>query len=155
MKVLLPVDGTELSLHEVRFALRLVQDGLQASFLLVNVQEPSSLYEIVTWPDPDVRAQGTRAAGDDALQPAVRLLRAAGVECETEVVSGDPAHTLVDLIEEHGCELVILGTRATGSFLNLLQGSVAQSLLHESPVPVLLVKPPQDDGPPPDEASEV
>ena len=53
MKILLPIDGSELSLHEVRFALRLVREGLQASFLLVNVQEPSSLYEIVTWPDID------------------------------------------------------------------------------------------------------
>ena len=150
MKVLLPVDGSELSLHEVRFALRLVREGLQASFLLVNVQEPSSLYEIVTWPDPDVRAQGTRAAGDDALQPAVQLLRDAGVACETEVVAGDTAHTLVDLIEEHGCDMVILGTRETGSLLSVLQGSVVQTLLHDCPVPVLLVKPPEEVAAPPD-----
>lgn len=144
MKILLPVDGSELSLHEVRFALKLVREGLQASFLLVNVQEPSSLYEIVTWPDPDVRAQGSRAAGEDALQPAVVLLREAGVECETEVVAGDPAHAVVDLIEEHGCDMVIMGSRGTGALLSALQGSVAQSLLHDSPVPVLLVKPPGD-----------
>ena len=150
MKILLPVDGSELSLHEVRFALRLVREGLQASFLLVNVQEPSTLYEIVTWPDPDLRAQGTRAAGDDALQPAVQLLRDAGVECETEVVAGDPAHAVVDLIGEHGCDMVILGTRDTGSLLSLLQGSVAQSLLHDCPVPVLLVKPPSEEVPAPD-----
>ena len=144
MKILLPVDGSELSLHEVRFALRLVREGLQASFLLVNVQEPSSLYEIVTWPDPDVRAQGSRAVGEDALQPAVMLLQEAGLEYETEVVAGDPAHAVVDLIEEHGCDMVILGTRGTGPLLSVLQGSVAQSLLHDAPVPVLLVKPPRD-----------
>ena len=148
MKILLPVDGSELSLHEVRFALRLVREGLKASFLLVNVQEPSSLYEIVTWPDPDVRAQGSRAAGEDALQPAVMLLQAAGLEYGTEVVSGDPAHAVVDLIEEHGCDMVILGTRGTGSLLSMLQGSVAQSLLHDSPVPVLLVKPPEETAAP-------
>ena len=148
MKILLPVDGSELSLHEVRFALKLVREGLQASFLLVNVQEPSSLYEIVTWPDPDVRAQGSRAAGEDALQPAVILLREAGVSCETEVVAGDPAHALVDLMEEHGCDMVIVGTRGAGPMLNLLQGSVAQSLLQDSPVPVLLVKPPEEEAPP-------
>ena len=143
MKILLPVDGSELSLHEVRFALRLVREGLQASFLLVNVQEPSSLYEVVTWPDPEVRAAGTRAAGEDALGPAVQLLREAGLECDTEVVAGDPAHAVVDLIEEHGCDLVILGTRGAGPLQSILQGSVAQSLMQDSPVPVLLVKPPE------------
>ena len=107
-------------------------------------QEPSSLYEIVTWPDPDVRAEGSRAAGEDALQPAVMLLREAGIECETEVVAGDPSHAVVDLIEEHGCDMVILGTRGAGSLLSVLQGSVAQSLLQDCPVPVLLVKPPEE-----------
>ena len=48
MKILLPVDGTELSLHETRFALQLVREGLRASFVLANVQEPASFYEIVT-----------------------------------------------------------------------------------------------------------
>ena len=48
MKILLPVDGSGLSLHEVRFALRLVKDGLKASFVLANVQEPASFYEIIT-----------------------------------------------------------------------------------------------------------
>jgi nucleotide-binding universal stress UspA family protein len=144
MKILLPVDGSELSLHEVRFALRLVREGLQASFLLVNVQEPDSLYEVVTWPDPEVRAQGSRAAGEDALQPAVALLREAGIACETEIVAGDPAHAVVDLVEERGCAMVIMGTRGTGALLSVLQGSVTQSLMHDSPVPVLLVKPPQE-----------
>jgi nucleotide-binding universal stress UspA family protein len=145
MKILLPIDGSELSLHEVRFALRLVREGLQASFLLVNVQEPDSLYEVVTWPDPEVRAQGSRAAGEDALQPAVALLREAGIACETEIVAGDPAHAVVDLVEEHGCAMVIMGTRGTGALLSVLQGSVTQSLMHDSPVPVLLVKPPQEE----------
>jgi nucleotide-binding universal stress UspA family protein len=145
MKILLPVDGSELSLHEVRFALRLVREGLQASFLLVNVQEPSSLYELVTWPDPEVRAEGSRAAGEDALQPALALLREAGIACETAVVTGDPAHAVVDLIEEHGCDMVIMSGHGSGALLSVLQGSVSQSLLHDSPVPVLLVKRPDEE----------
>lgn len=148
MKILLPVDGSELSLHEVRFALRLVSEGLRANFLLVNVQEPDTLYEIVTWRDPEVRAQGSHAAGEDALQPALALLREAGIECESEIVTGDPAHAVIDLIEERGCDMVIMGTRGTGPLLSMLQGSVAQSLMQDSPVPVLLVKPPEE-GPAP------
>ena len=68
------------------------------------------------------------------------------------MVTGDPAHAVVDLIEEHGCDMVIMGTRGTGALLGLLQGSVTQSLLHDSPVPVLLVKPPADAPAPSDAA---
>jgi nucleotide-binding universal stress UspA family protein len=144
MKILLPIDGSELSLHEVRFALRLVREGLQASFLLVNVQEPASLYEMVRAPDPAVLASVSQGAGEYLLQPALDLLRNAGMSCESAVVTGDPAHAVVDLIEEHGCDMVIVGARGTGPLLSILQGSVTQSLMHDSPVPVLLVKPPED-----------
>ena len=146
MKILLPIDGSELSLHEVRFALRLVSEGLQASFLLVNVQEPASLYEIVKAPDPEVLANVRQGAGEYALQPALALLRDAGIACEAEVVSGDPAHAVVDLIEEHGCGMVIMATSGAGPLRSALLGSVAQSLLHDSPVPVLFVKQPEEPG---------
>ena len=48
MKILLPVDGTALSMHEVRFALRLVEDGLRAEFVLDNVQAPATFYVVFT-----------------------------------------------------------------------------------------------------------
>ena len=144
MKILLPVDGTELSLHEVRFAMRLVAEGLQARFLLVNVQEPATLYELVTEPDPQVLEQVSQAAGEHLLQPAAELLRAAGIECDLAVVSGDPAHAVVDLVEEEACDMVLMGTRAAGLVRSALQGSVSRSLIQDSPVPVLLVKPPAE-----------
>jgi len=150
MKVLLPIDGSELSLHEVRFALRLVAQGLQASFLLANVQEPASLYEIVTAPDPVVLESVSHAAGEHALQAAQALLSAAGVSFELAVVTGDPAHAVLELIEEYGCDMVVIGSHGVGLLRSALQGSVAQTLIHDSPVPVLLVKPPEE----PEEADD-
>jgi nucleotide-binding universal stress UspA family protein len=143
MKIILPIDGSELSLHEVRFALQLAAQGLQASFLLVNVQEPATLYEMVTAPDPEVLENVSHAAGEHALQPAVALLREAGIECEVAVVTGDPAHAVLELIEAFGCDMVVMGTRGMGLLRSALLGSVAQTLMHDSPVPVLLVKPPE------------
>lgn len=142
MKILLPIDGTELSLHEVRFAIRLVREGLQAEFLLTNVQEPASLYEIVVAPDPAVLSSVSQAAGKQMLQTAERLLDEAGIGYETEVVSGDPAHAMVDLIERYACDMVVMGSRGAGALRSAWQGSVSRSLFHDSPVPVLLVKPP-------------
>ena len=54
MKVLLPVDGSELSMEAVHLALRMRQDGLKLSAVLANVQEPASLYEMLVAHDPDV-----------------------------------------------------------------------------------------------------
>lgn len=154
MKIILPIDGSELSLHEVRFALQLAAQGLQASFLLVNVQEPATLYEMVTAPDPEVLENVSHAAGEHALQPAVALLREAGIECEVAVVTGDPAHAVLELIEAFGCDMVVMGTRGMGLLRSALLGSVAQTLMHDSPVPVLLVKPPAEEKEEPDTSGD-
>jgi nucleotide-binding universal stress UspA family protein len=79
------------------------------------------------------------------MAPSAQLLRAAGVPFETAMVSGDPAHAMLDLIELHGCDMVLMGSRALGPLRRLLEGaSVSRQLLDDSPVPVLLVKPPQE-----------
>lgn len=155
MKILLPIDGSELSLHEVRFALQLVAQGLRADFLLVNVQEPATLYEMVTAPDPAVLEQVSQSAGTHLLEPAAALLRSAGVGCELAVASGDAAHAIRDLVETYGCEMIIIGTRGAGLLRTALQGSVAQRLLQEAPVPVLMVQPPEPAEPAETDEEEV
>lgn len=136
MKILLPVDGTTMSLHAVRYALRLRAEGLAASFVLANVQPPPSLYEVVVVHDPALLDDVRRAAGADLLAGAESLLDAAGAEWESEVAGGEPGHVLVDLVENYGCDAVIMG--AGGAAV----GPVAMSLLQHSPVPVTVVREP-------------
>ena len=47
MKILLPVDGSAVSLEAVRFAIRMANAGLDTRVVLANVQEPANLYELV------------------------------------------------------------------------------------------------------------
>ena len=143
MRVLLPIDGSELALHEVRFAMRLVQEGLRADFLLANVQAPASLYEMVVVPDPEALQHISEDAGDHILQAAGALLQAQGLAYESVVLHGEPVTALVELIESQQCDLVVVGDRNPNPLLGALQGSVAHALAHAAPVPVLLVKAPQ------------
>ena len=140
MKILLPVDGSEGALDAVRHALRLVHTGLKASFVLANVQEPASLYEVVVAHNAEVIEQVSEAAAAHSLAPAQALLRAAGVEFETEIGHGDPGHLLVDIAERYECEMVILGARGMDTFEGGALGSVANSVLHGAGMPVTIVK---------------
>ena len=65
---------------------------------------------------------------------------AAGLTYETEIGMGDPAHTLVDLIESTGSDMAIAGARGQGAIRSALLGSVSQALVHASPVPVTIVR---------------
>ncbi len=142
MKILLPVDGPGPALAAVQHALQLVRGGLRASFVLANVQEPPSLYEVIVAHDADVIDRVRRDAGADLLQAAEALLDAAGVDYETVVAGGQAATVLVDLIEEHACDAVVMGARGAGDADASEPGPVAQALLRHSPVPVTLVREP-------------
>ena len=144
MKILLPFDGSAGALDAVRFAIRLASDGLDTSMVLANVQEPASLYELMVAHDPQVIEQVSAAAGANMLQPAQALLEEAGIAFESEVATGDPAHTLVDILENFGCDMVVMGASGTSTLRSALLGSVSNELLHAAGVPVMIVKSPSD-----------
>ena len=140
MKILLPLDGSEISLEAVRFAISMAGDGLNTKVVLANVQEPSTLYELVVAHDPQVLEQVSASAGAHTLLAAQALLDEAKIAYECEVASGDPAHTLVDIVERFGCDMVVMGARGTGTVRSALLGSVSNEVLHAAGVPVMIVK---------------
>jgi len=149
-KILLPVDGSADALAAVRHALRWAAAGMsEAGFVLANVQEPASLYEVVVAHDAERIAALKREAGADLLRSAEALLDAAGVAYESEVAAGAPEHLLVELCERYGCDAIVMGAQGQGATPESEElGSVALAVLHASPVPVTVVRqaPPQDTG---------
>jgi nucleotide-binding universal stress UspA family protein len=145
MKILLPFDGSAMALEAVRFVIRMAADGLDTSVVLANVQEPASLYELMVAHDPEMIEQASAAAGTNTLQAARVLLDAAGLAYEEDVASGDPAHTLVDILENYGCDLVVMGASGTSALRSALLGSVSNEVLHAAGVPVMIVKGAEQD----------
>jgi len=140
MKILLPVDGSAVSLEAVRFAIRMAQDGLDSSVVLANVQESATLYELVVSHDPQVIEQVSAAAGAHTLETAEALLKEANIPYECEVASGDPAHTIIDILERFECDLVVMGASGMSTLRSALLGSVSNEVLHAAGVPVMIVK---------------
>jgi len=146
LNILIPTDGSEAALLAVRHALALVEHGLQARFVLANVQESATLYELVVAHDPDVLQRVSEEAGEDLLRPALALLQAAGQAVVTEVTTGDDAaQALVEVAERHGCDAIILSARGMGSLRAALLGSVSHALLQHAPVPVTVVRATEPD----------
>jgi nucleotide-binding universal stress UspA family protein len=140
MKILVPIDGSALSLEALRHALALIRQGLRAELVLANVQAPASLYEIVVAHDPDVIQNVSAGAGAHLLEPARELCRSAGVAFDCEVVSGDPVNALCDLAEQRGCAQIVIGAHGKGALASALLGSVSHALAHACAVPVTIVK---------------
>lgn len=139
MKILVPVDGSERALDAVRHALRLRSEGLKASFVLATVQPPAFLYEMLLAPGNEILERVTGAVGERALDSAEALFRAAGVDFEREIGSGDPADTLVEMSRRLSCDAIIISARGLGALSGAVLGSVSQAVLHASRVPVTIV----------------
>ena len=144
MKILIPVDGSDLSLKALRVAVSLLQQGLSGSLVIANVQEPATLYEMAVASDGDMLQRVSTAAGVDALEAAEGLLMDLGVVYEREIATGDPAHTIIDIGERFACDMIIMGARGVSAMRSALLGSVSNEVLHGAQVPVMIVKP--DEG---------
>jgi nucleotide-binding universal stress UspA family protein len=140
MKFLLAIDGSTHALQATRWALRQASEGLPSEFVLVNVQEPASLYEVVTAHDSAVIEQVRGAAGADLLRDAEALLDAAGFDFESEVAGGVPEHLIVELAENYGCSAIVMGARGLGDADAGGLGTVALAVLSQSSMPVTVVR---------------
>lgn len=146
MKLLIPVDGSAVSLQAVQHVLGLAEQGLRAELVLANVQEPATVYEMVTLHDREALENVADAAGRDMLAPAADAVRAAGVPFVEEVVTGDVVPMLLEVLEAHACQGVVMGSHGKG-LVRAWLGSVSLAMLEQSPVPVTVVRPAEADEP--------
>lgn len=143
MKLLVPIDGSELALQALQHAIALASAGLELELVLVNVQEPASAYEMLTLHDAEALAEVAVGAGRDLMAPAVELVEAAYLLYSETVVVGDVVPALLELLEEEGCDAVIMGSHGMGLVRSAL-GSVSRGMLEHAPVPVTFVKAPPE-----------
>lgn len=87
-------------------------------------------------------AKALRQLGEQLGATAVDRIEAAGIEAEAVVLAEKPADALLDLADQHGAHLIVVGTYGEGPITGLILGSTPHKLLHRSRVPVLVVPAP-------------
>jgi nucleotide-binding universal stress UspA family protein len=73
-----------------------------------------------------------------------RLLRSArdrGVECDSSIVGGLAAPSILETVDTLGINLIVLGTHANRGLERLIFGSTAETILRKAPCPVVTVGP--------------
>lgn len=138
MKILVAVDGSKPSLKAVQ--------------LLVDhcdwYRSPPDVELLaVHLPVPKVanvnKAQLERyyqEEGAAMLAPAKKRMDAAGIACQTRVLVGPVAESIVMHAKDNGFDLIYIGSRGMGPLGKALLGSTAAKVLHIAETPVLLVK---------------
>lgn len=133
-RVVVPIDGSELSLNALPIAARLAALlGVPVRLVRVVDSDPAHAGRQAGPP----AATHREAAAD--LDAHARTLLSRNIAASTEVLEGNPASELLDAIVP--TDLVVMSTRGRGGIGRWPLGSVADKLVHEASAPVLLVRP--------------
>lgn len=75
------------------------------------------------------------------LEAQVGRIEEAGISvAEAHLVTGRPADAILDLGDQLGAGLIVVGSRGLGPVKRLLVGSVSESIVHHAKCPVLVVR---------------
>jgi nucleotide-binding universal stress UspA family protein len=133
-KILVPLDGSQLAETALPFATALARRA-SASLALIRATDSHSLFG-------DVGSAQTRiiASAEKYLESVAGRLNAEGLQAECGApFGGSPSEWIVDEIEMRQADLAIMATHARAGAEHWLHGSVAESVVHKSHVPVMVV----------------
>jgi nucleotide-binding universal stress UspA family protein len=85
--------------------------------------------------------QNERDALEQSLLPDQRLLQGDGYAVTSQVRFGEPAAEIAELARHVGADIVAMATHGQTGLRHLLLGSVAEQVLRELTIPLLLVRP--------------
>ncbi|MGI8921074.1 MAG: universal stress protein [Solirubrobacteraceae bacterium] len=77
---------------------------------------------------------------DATLSEAAKSAKEADVDVETFARQGDPADAILDVAEEQGSDLIIVGNRGMTGAKRFLLGSVPNKVSHHAPCSVLIIR---------------
>jgi nucleotide-binding universal stress UspA family protein len=141
LKMLVAVDGSAHARRAIDAVARLapqITGGVHV--VLLNVGAPMLYYGDLPPFDAEPVERAQRAQQERLLAEALADARAGGLaEVRTQSALGEPASEIVRVAAEHGVDQIVMGTHGRGAVGSLLIGSVAQRVLHQARVPVLLV----------------
>jgi len=141
--IVVGTDGSETAGEAVREAIELAK-AIGASIELVSAYEPVSRERL--------REEARQAPGDmqwminaredveATLSEACERVQAAGIEVNSYAREGDPADAILDVAEERGADLIVVGNKGMTGAKRFLLGSVPNKVSHHAPCSVLIIR---------------
>ena len=139
MRLLVPVDGSEISARAIKHALSLLK-SLAKPGKLVVVAVDDALFPGV---ERKIGADAARKLHDENFArlfgPARKALGRSTVEVAFVEAIGAPADGILQAASKHKSDLIVMGSRGSGAIKGTLLGSVSMKVLAGSKVPVTIV----------------
>ena len=141
--IVVGTDGSETAGEAVRQATDLAR-ATGSSVDLVSAYEPvpsARLREEAQQVPKDLEwAVNPREDVDSTLSSAAEQVKEAGVDVQIFAREGDPADAILDVAEERGAGLIVVGNKGMTGAKRFLLGSVPNKVSHHAPCSVLIIR---------------
>jgi nucleotide-binding universal stress UspA family protein len=143
-RIVVGTDGSDTALLAVQQAIDLAK-ATGASLEVVSAFEPAASPGLSPEERTDVPGDvqyelGNRQAVNMVLERAAGDADKAGVKATTHAREGDPADALLDIAEETGADLLVVGNKGMTGAKRFLLGSVPNKVSHHAPCSVFIVR---------------
>lgn len=142
--IMVPLDGSVFSEHALPLALSIAQRTASA-VQLVHVHIPAgSLYDVTGLPALDHRidSEAREFEQEYLTNLAQRLATTWGVKVTLALLDED--NKIAEILHQQalasGCDLIVMTTQGRSGIARMWRGSVAESLVRQAPMPVVLVR---------------
>jgi len=141
-KILVPLDGSELAECSLSHVKNLVKGDPASEVTLLNVVKVEILPQTSGVIDINAIRAELFTESMKYLAGVESRLASEGVTVKTESLEGiRPAETISEYAQKKGMDLIIIATHGYTGVKKLMFGSVALSILHDSHIPILLIRP--------------
>ena len=144
MKILLATDGSKFS-EAAAQALASQVNSQDAQVLILQAVEPLAIStppQMATGYAPELTEKREQQLNEAkaSVAAASKALQAVGFAVTTRVVEADPRTAILDVAEESGTELIVMGSHGRRGLKKFLLGSVAESVARHAHCSVLIVR---------------
>ena len=141
MKILIAVDGSDNALRAVNYVIDLVGQFRHVSNVtLISVHDDTGLRHAKGALGNQEVANYLHQISVEALKPAEALLESANIHCVNEIRVRHVAQQIVEFAGEYLFDIVVMGVKGRGAFVDMIVGSVAQRVSAMTKQAVLLIK---------------
>lgn len=144
--IMVPTDGSGFDREAIRVALRLAEKS-EAKVRLVRVLSTGSFFGMAAAAEgTSIAAEVVRSERDRALSElyalAAECRATANADITVDLHAGPVADVLEGYAKRHEVDLIVISTHGRSGISRMSLGSVTDSLIRHTSIPVLVVKPP-------------
>ena len=142
-RIVVGTDGSETAAEALRQATDLARIS-GAGLSVVSAYEPVPKRQVegqqLDAPADVQHEIGPREDVNLVLEAAAAEVKKEGVEVQTHPVEGNPADAILNVAEQTGADLIVVGNKGMTGARRFLLGSVPNNVSHHAPCSVMIVR---------------